>query len=131
MTFGGSSTSGWRKNMELELSKYTGGQNGSIATYLTKIDTIKASQINLLGNTGMLSEKWNRMKLAFQSLQLARSGDTVNLHLETADDISKFRSFLSVIPGGIKAISEIIPAAALMISFGSIAFDEKDVKDST
>ena len=131
MVNGKSNTAGWGQSLSREWSKYAGGQNGAMISYLEKIDHIIDSQNNLIGNTWMLSEKYNRMKLAFQTLKMARSGDTVNLHLENADDISKFRSFLSVIPGGIKAISEFIPAASLVVSLGSIAFSEKDTKDST
>ena len=131
MAKGQSSTANWSQNISREWSKYAGGKDGALVSYLERIDHIKASQINLLGDTGVLSEKWNRMKLAFQSLKMARTGDTVNLHLETAEDISKFRSFLSVIPGGIKAISEIIPASALVISLGSVAWNAKDNKDHT
>lgn len=130
MATGQSSTANWSQNIAREWSKYAGGKDGAMIGYLERIDHIKASQTNLLGNSG-LSEKWNRMKLVFQSLKMARTGDTVNLHLETAEDISKFRSFLSVIPGGIRAISEIIPATALVISLGSIAWNAKDTKDHT
>ena len=55
----------------------------------------------------------------------------MNLHLETAEDISKFRSFLSVIPGGVKALAEIIPAASLVVSLSAIVFSSKDEKSST
>jgi hypothetical protein len=71
-----------------------------------------------------MSEKMRRLKLAYESLKLARAGDTVILHMENMEDISKFRAFLSTIPGG-------IPAASLAISLGSVAWDARDKKDGT
>ncbi len=78
-----------------------------------------------------MSEKLKRLKLSYESLKLARTGDTVVLHMENMDDVSKFRSFLSTIPGGIKALSEVIPAASLAISLGSVAWDARDKKEGT
>ena len=78
-----------------------------------------------------MSEKFKRLKLSYESLKLARSGDTVILHMENMDDVSKFRAFLSTIPGGIRALSEVIPAASLAISLGSVVWDSRDKKDAT
>ena len=63
------------------------------------------------------------MKLAMQSLTMARSADTIVIHIDSKEDISKFRAFLSTIPGGIRGIAEVLPAAAVVFSLGSIGMD--------
>lgn len=49
-----------------------------------------------------MKAKVEKIRLAYNSLKMARSADTLVIHLEDAQDVSKFRAFLSVIPGGIK-----------------------------
>ena len=70
---------------------------------LEEINKIKNIQKELILTTGM-KEKLTRMSLAMATLKMARSGDTLALHLNNAEDVARFRAFLSVIPGGIKAL---------------------------
>jgi hypothetical protein len=124
-----SSTGNMWQSFTREWSQYKGGQTWEITRYIDRIDSVKKWQLSLLWDTGALSEKMKRLALTYESLKIARSADTVHLHLETAEDISKFRAFLSVIPGWIKAIAEILPAASLIISLWSIAYDARDKKE--
>lgn len=124
-----SSTAGIADAITRQFAKFWGGRTGEALKYLEHIDSVKKWQQSLVGDIGAMSEKLKRLKLSYESLKLARSGDTVILHMENMDDVSKFRSFLSTIPGGIRALSEVIPAASLAISLGSIAWDARDKKD--
>lgn len=63
------------------------------------------------------------MKLALSSLAIARSADTMIIHLEDAKDVSRFRAFLSTIPGGIRGLAEVLPAASVIFSLGRIGYE--------
>lgn len=115
--------------MQREMAKYGGGRTGEALKYMEQIDSVKKWQQSLVGDVWMMSEKLKRLALSYESLKIARSGDTVVLHMENMDDISKFRAFLSTIPGGIRALSEVIPASSLVVSLGSVAWDAREKKD--
>jgi len=126
-----SSNAGMLNAITREAVKYGGGRSGEALRYLEQIDSVKKWQQSLIGDVWTMSEKLKRLKLSYESLKLARSGDMVILHMENMDDVSKFRAFLSTIPGGIRALSEVIPAASLAISLGSVVWDSRDKKDAT
>jgi hypothetical protein len=63
------------------------------------------------------------MKLAWSSLTIARSADTMIIHLEDTKDVSKFRAFLATIPGGIRGLAEVLPAASVIFSLGRIGYE--------
>lgn len=111
------------------MAKWSGGASGATLNYLDTVQTVLHRQVELANSQG-LKTTVNTIKSAWSHLKLARSADTLNLHLETAEDVSRFRSFLAVIPGGIRGLAEVLPAGALVISLGSIGWDaanhEKD-----
>lgn len=125
----GGSTNGPKQAITREAQKYFWGQSWEIARYIDRVSATQKWQAELIGDTSKYGlDIMKRFALAYNSLKLARAWDTVHLHLETVDDVSKLRSFLSVIPGGIKALSEILPAAAMTISVSSVVWDAKEKK---
>jgi hypothetical protein len=102
--------------------EYLWGLDGATLQNLQKLDAIKARQVELIWSR-WLKATLDNMKLALGSLTIARSADTMVIHLEDANDVSRFRAFLATIPGGIRGLAEVLPAASVIFSLGRIGYE--------
>ncbi len=116
------------KTAKIAGNKYIGGAEGSIRHYMDTTDDLLTKQKSMFLAGNIRNVLWTPL-LALKNMKMARSADSVILHVDDAKDVSKLRAFLAVIPGWLKWLAELIPATSILFSIGSIAMDNKDKKD--
>ena len=109
-------------------NKWIGGAEGSIRHYMDITDDLLTKQKSMFLAGNIRNILWTPL-LALKNMKMARSADSVILHIDDAKDVSKLRAFLAVIPGWLKWLAEFIPTTSIVFSIGSIAMDNKDKKD--
>ncbi len=108
-------------------SKWIGGAEWSIRHYMETTDDLLAKQKSMFLAGNIKNVLWTPL-LALKNMKMARSADSVLLHIDDAKDVSKLRAFLAVIPGWLKWLAELIPATSILFSIGSIAMANKNEK---
>ncbi len=115
------------KTAKITGNKYIGGAEWSIRHYMETTDDLLAKQKNMFLAGNIKNVLWTPL-LALKNMKMARSADSVLLHIDDAKDVSKLRAFLAVIPGWLKWLAELIPATSILFSIGSIAMANKNEK---